>query len=106
DYQRAGVPMMAVVKGEASTRLQILIYSLILVPLALAPAATGLGGPVYLAVAALGGAVFVYLAARVSLPIMGRDSRRASDGRVGDSTEEQDVAADTPTLAASQPSLP
>jgi len=39
-----GVPMMPVIKGEASTRLQILLYSLVLVPLALAPAFTGLGG--------------------------------------------------------------
>ena len=107
DYRRAGVPMMAVVKGEASTRLQILVYSLILVPLALAPAATGLGSWVYLAVAGVGGAIFVYLAARLSLPFMGRDSGRASDGRVGKSIDARDaVAADTPTLAAAQPSLP
>src|SRR5215469_1225906 len=45
DYARAGVPMMPVAKGEASTRRQILLYSLILAPLALAPAFTGLGGP-------------------------------------------------------------
>ena len=59
DYERAGVPMLPVAKGEAATRLQILIYGLILVPLALAPAATGLGGPIYLAIAALGGTVFL-----------------------------------------------
>ena len=49
--------MMPVVAGAASTRRQILAYSLILVPLGVAPAFTGLGGPVYLAVAALGGAI-------------------------------------------------
>ena len=65
DYAKAGVPMMPVVKGAASTRLQILIYSLILIPVCLAPAATGLGGPIYLAVAALGGAVFLLLAWRL-----------------------------------------
>jgi protoheme IX farnesyltransferase len=76
DYERAGVPMMAQVRGEASTRLQILVYSLVLVPIALAPAATGLGGPVYLAVAALGGALFVALAARLFVRKAKPDARR------------------------------
>ncbi len=67
DYAKAGVPMMPVAKGAASTRRQILLYSLVLVPVAVAPAFTGLGGPAYLAVAALGGAMFLLLAARVAL---------------------------------------
>ena len=62
DYAKAGVPMMPVVRGAASTRRQILIYSLILVAAAVAPAFTGLGGLLYLAVAGLGGLVFVGLA--------------------------------------------
>jgi protoheme IX farnesyltransferase len=65
DYAKAGVPMMPVVKGAASTRAQVLVYSLLLIPLCLAPAATGLGGPVYLGVAALGGLVFLLLAWRL-----------------------------------------
>ena len=65
DYAKAGVPMMPVTKGAASTRKQILIYSLLFVPVALAPAATGLGGMLYLAVSALGGLVFLVLAGRV-----------------------------------------
>lgn len=65
DYAKAGVPMMPVVKGAASTRKQILIYSLLLIPVCLAPAFTGLGGPVYLAVSALGGLVFLLLAWRL-----------------------------------------
>jgi protoheme IX farnesyltransferase len=65
DYAKVGVPMMPVVKGAASTRRQIFGYSLILIPVCLAPAATGLGGPAYLAVAALGGMVFLLLAWRV-----------------------------------------
>jgi protoheme IX farnesyltransferase len=65
DYAKAGVPMMPVVKGAKSTRLQILIYSLVLIPLCLAPAFTGLGGRIYLGVAALGGAVFLLLAWRL-----------------------------------------
>ena len=65
DYAKAGVPMMPVVKGAASTRRQILVYSLLLIPVCLAPAFTGLGGAVYLAVAGLGGAVFLLLAWRL-----------------------------------------
>ena len=65
DYAKAGVPMMPVVKGAASTRKQILIYSLLLIPVCIAPAFTGLGGAVYLAVSGLGGLVFLLLAWRL-----------------------------------------
>ncbi len=65
DYEKAGVPMMPVSAGPASTRRQIWIYSLLFTPLCLVPAFTGLGGPGYLAVAALGGLVFLILAWRV-----------------------------------------
>src|SRR5471032_2214317 len=52
DYARAGVPMLPVVKGKPHTRLQILLYTLALVPLGLLPAFTGTGGWLYLACAA------------------------------------------------------
>lgn len=65
DYEKAGVPMMPVTAGAASTRLQILIYSLLFVPLCIVPAFTGLGGISYLVVAAVGGLVFLLLAWRV-----------------------------------------
>ena len=65
DYAKAGVPMMPVVRGAASTRRQILIYSLILAPLGVAPAFTGLGGAAYLAVSGVGGLVFLLLAFRL-----------------------------------------
>jgi protoheme IX farnesyltransferase len=54
-----------VVKGAKSTRLQILLYSLVLAPLGLAPVATGLGGRLYAAVAVAGGLAFVALAVRL-----------------------------------------
>jgi heme o synthase len=76
DYRRAGVPMLPLVKGEDATRRHIFIYSLILVPLALAPALTHLAGPIYLAVAALGGAVFLALAARLVHRAERADARR------------------------------
>jgi protoheme IX farnesyltransferase len=65
DYEKAGVPMMPVTAGAASTRKQILVYSLLFTPLCIVPAFTGLGGIVYLAVAAAGGLVFLVLAWRV-----------------------------------------
>ncbi len=65
DYAKAGVPMLPVVKGAKETRLQILIYSLILIPVCLAPVFTGLGHWPYLAVSGLGGIVFLILAWRL-----------------------------------------
>ncbi|MGI9169681.1 MAG: heme o synthase [Caulobacteraceae bacterium] len=85
DYAKAGVPMMPVVKGAASTRRQILAYSLVLAPAGLAPAFTGLGGAAYLVVAAVGGAVFVILAARLA-------RSRAGD-LVGERTVDGDLYA-------------
>jgi protoheme IX farnesyltransferase len=67
DYAKAGVPMMPVVKGAASTRRQILVYSFFLVAAAVAPAFTGLGGVLYLAIAGIGGAIFVGLAIILAL---------------------------------------
>ncbi|MBL8553101.1 MAG: protoheme IX farnesyltransferase [Phenylobacterium sp.] len=65
DYAKAGVPMMPVVKGAKSTRAQILVYSLLLIPVCVAPAFTGLGGAAYLGVSSLGGLVFLLLAWRL-----------------------------------------
>ena len=65
DYAKAGIPMMPVARGARSTRLQILIYSLVFVPAAVAPAFVGLGGRIYLAVSVLGGLAFMALAARL-----------------------------------------
>jgi protoheme IX farnesyltransferase len=48
DYARAGVPMLPVVKGKPHTRLQILLYTLVLVPLGISPALLGIGGVLYL----------------------------------------------------------
>ena len=65
DYARAGIPMMPVARGAKSTRLQILLYSLIFAPVAIAPAFVGLGGTIYAAVSIIGGLGFLALAARV-----------------------------------------
>ncbi|UYH55400.1 heme o synthase [Qipengyuania sp. SS22] len=47
DYANVGIPMMPVVKGETSTRRQILIYAVLLVPIAAAPWFIGGTGFVY-----------------------------------------------------------
>ena len=59
DYARAGVPMLPVVAGPAATRRQILLYSLLLAPLALLPVALGFSGWLYAVGATALGAVFV-----------------------------------------------
>jgi len=65
DYAKAGIPMMPVVKGAAETRRQILIYSLVLVPFAVAPVFTGLGGVSYGVISVVGGLAFIGLAWRL-----------------------------------------
>jgi protoheme IX farnesyltransferase len=65
DYARAGVPMLPVVAGEAETRRQILLYSLVLAPLGVAPWFLGYTGPLYGVIAVAAGAVIVALALRV-----------------------------------------
>jgi protoheme IX farnesyltransferase len=53
DYAKAGVPMLPVVAGQRETKKQMLLYTLVLWPCALAPYLMGLAGAVYGA-AALG----------------------------------------------------
>ena len=62
DYERAGIPMMPVVKGEASTRRQIFIYALVLAAAGTAPFAIGMASAYYLLMAIALGAVFIWLA--------------------------------------------
>ena len=65
DYARAGVPMLPVVAGAAATRRQILIYSLLLVPVGAAPWLLGYAGLVYGATSLVAGALMVAFAWRV-----------------------------------------
>jgi protoheme IX farnesyltransferase len=65
DYERAGVPMLPVVRGARHTRWNILVYTLLLVASTLLPWALGYMGGIY-GVTALGlGAAFIYYAWRV-----------------------------------------
>jgi len=65
DYARTGVPMMPVVRGEDSTRRQILVYSVILAVASVLPVVTGLFGGIYLASALILGGIFCALAVRL-----------------------------------------
>ena len=77
DYARAGVPMMPVVAGRKSTKRQMLAYTLLLVPVSLAPYALGAAGLLYaIGVAVLGGA-FIVSAVRVMREPDAAEDRRA-----------------------------
>jgi protoheme IX farnesyltransferase len=63
DYARAGVPMLPVVSGAANTKLQILIYSVVLtLAAAILPPVLGFATPAYGVVAGLLGVLFVHIA--------------------------------------------
>ena len=65
DYKKAGIPMLPVVSGERTTRNQILLYTLILTPFALAPYFMHLVGMAYLIGATLLHGLFLLAAFRV-----------------------------------------
>ena len=65
DYARAGVPMMPVVRGEARTKYEMLVYTLILLPLTILPSFFGALGPFYGVAAALLGARLLWHCVRV-----------------------------------------
>jgi protoheme IX farnesyltransferase len=67
DYAKAGIPMMPVVRGERVTRRQILAYSVVLLPVALAPRLIGGAGTIYGLAALALSLAFVALAAPVGL---------------------------------------
>ncbi len=76
DYARAGVPMLPVVAGARETRRQILLYSLVLLPIGAAPWLLGGAGIVYGAAAIVGGLAMVALAWRIWSAPDGEAGRR------------------------------
>ena len=72
DYANAGIPMLPVVAGEATTRRQMLFYTGVMAAAALAPVALGLTGLVYAVIAIFGTGLFAAMALQVAL-------RRESD---------------------------
>ena len=66
DYRRAGVPMLPVVAGAKETRRQIVLYTLVLVPVTFAPWLLGFSGLVYAIAAGVLGAGFLVCVYRVA----------------------------------------
>ena len=67
DYARAGVPMLPVTHGKVYTRLQVLLYTLILFAASLLPYVVRMSGVPYLVAALALGGVFVAYALRIYL---------------------------------------
>ena len=76
DYARARVPMLPVVAGAAETRRQILLYSILLLPIGAAPWLAGYADAVYGAVALLAGGVMTALAWRLKVAADGERGAR------------------------------
>ena len=62
EYAKADIPMLPVTHGEAYTKVQILLYTLILLAISVFPFITGMSGYLYLAAAIALGARFIYWA--------------------------------------------
>lgn len=65
DYKAAKIPMMPVIAGEKSTKIQMLIYTIVLFPITLMPYFMGYAGVLYLASAGILSGFFVVTAAKV-----------------------------------------
>lgn len=76
DYTRAGIPMLPVVRGVATTKKHIVFYSLILFAVSLAPVIAGHAGWIYGIAAAGLGLRFLQLANAVMFDATERSARR------------------------------
>ena len=75
DYAKAGVPMLPVTHGSDYTRLQVLLYTLILFGVSLLPYASRMSGLLYLAAAVALGAIYILYAVRIHLAYSDRLAR-------------------------------
>ena len=65
DYKRANVPMLPVIAGERTTKIQMLIYTLVLLPITLSPYFLGFASLQYAIIAAILSGLFVLSSVRV-----------------------------------------
>jgi len=65
EYAKAGLPMLPVTHGKAYTRLQVLLYTLILFAASLLPFVARMSGFIYLAAAVVLGGAFIAYAVRI-----------------------------------------
>jgi protoheme IX farnesyltransferase len=82
DYAKVGIPMMPVVKGEASTRRQIIVYTVLLLPVAAAPWFIGGTGAIYGAIAIALSLAFIVLAAPGAMRRSEEDDRMKPEKRL------------------------
>jgi protoheme IX farnesyltransferase len=75
DYARAGVPMLPVTHGSDYTRLQVLLYTLILFGVSLLPYVARMSGWLYLASAVVLGLIYIGYAIRIRLAYSDRLAR-------------------------------
>jgi heme o synthase len=80
DYAKAGVPMMPVVAGQHATKQQMLVYTLLLAPIALVPAVLGVAGWIYGAIAFALNAAFIWHAIAVLREGKGHRAAKAMFG--------------------------
>lgn len=77
DYARAGILMLPVVEPEGRlTKQQIVVWTLLLVPVSLAPAALGTSGAIYFYGALILGALFLWSSIAAALTLSRRNARR------------------------------
>jgi len=65
EYAAVGIPMLPVTRGEAYTKLHILLYTVVLVAITVFPYLTGMSGEIYLVSAMLLGARFLHWSIRM-----------------------------------------
>ena len=67
EYAKAGIPMLPVTHGVAFTRLQVLLYTVLLVAVTLMPFVTGMSGLIYLAAALVLNGMFLFHAYQLKI---------------------------------------
>lgn len=67
EYAKVDIPMLPVTHGEAYTRLNILLYTILLLVITVLPYLIGMSGLIYLASAVVLGGYFLYYAVRMYL---------------------------------------
>jgi protoheme IX farnesyltransferase len=65
EYAKVDIPMLPVTHGEAYTRLNILLYTILLVLVTVLPYLTGMSGLIYLVTALILGVMFLYYAVQM-----------------------------------------
>jgi heme o synthase len=83
DYARAGVPMLPVTHGKPYTRLQVLLYTLVLFGASLLPYVIRMSGVIYLAAAIILGGIFIGYALRIYLAYSDRAARQTFRYSIG-----------------------